>query len=234
MMLPLVLSGPSRLQFNSNVHLVADGNSLFELVGSNGPSSTQNRVPERTLQAYPLAGSGVTLSNVAIGGQTWLAMASNRADVSSAYQSGKKNILLLWEDTNSIYSGGRSPAQVIEDKAAYVAAERSARNWHAVLCLTTIPREPATSQSQRDTRNAALEEVDDLTWRQFRQMGIDRLVDVRRPGSPFRFANYLPASFDAVQAYFGETSQNTRVHINNAGALLVASWVAQEVAQLRN
>ena len=71
-MIARIATATRRLAFNSNVNIVADGNSLFALTGAGGVSSTANRVPEKALTKYPIASSGATLgANISISGQTW-------------------------------------------------------------------------------------------------------------------------------------------------------------------
>jgi hypothetical protein len=225
------LNSVGRVRHAGGSNTVWDGNSLFAGVGA---SSGANRVPEKTGSLAPLAGTGSTVVNLGVSGQTWRQMdgldSGNAADVDAAWVAGKTNILIVWETTNAVFNAGRTGIQAAQDEAQYIADRKAVHPWK-VVALTTIPRQNADAQATLDAKNAELVAADNYMRRNYRSMGIDVLVDLRAPGSPFAFANYLPTTWDAQAGLWNEASGG-RVHLSDAGYLIVAQMVASGLRRI--
>lgn len=217
-----------RLRWDSSVNVVWDGNSLVYGVGATGGQT----LPVQVAALAPMAGSGAAVTNCGISGQRWSAMTSGAVDVDGAWQSGKTNVLICWETTNSACNTpGLSAAQIISDITTYIAARRSAHPW-VIVGLTTIPRETSglmTSQAERERLNGIMSEVDAAM--KAGQLDFDAVVDVRQPGSAFAFSGYTTADFDGSGWIWAELSPN-RVHLLNAGYAIIAGYVADALKRI--
>lgn len=227
-MIPQLFQAKPRLQWSSAVNLVWDGNSLVAGVGNPGQP-----LPAMVAAAAPVTGSGAATTNVGIAGQAWSDMTATATDVDGAWVSGKTNVLVLWETTNSIINNAETGAQAMTDATAYITARRAVHPW-VVVVLTTIPRESGTTitdQTTRTAQNLQLVAADTLLKANFATIGADVVCDVRQAGSPFAFAAYTPADFDASGAIWYESTPS-RVHLNAAGYGVVANYVAASLRKL--
>jgi hypothetical protein len=212
--------GTPRVKFNSGVNIIFDGNSLVAGFGS----TAGNTMPEQMMRLPPLLGSGATMSNVGIGGQTTAQMTSTATDVDGAWVSGKTNILVCWEMTNSVHVGSRTGVQAAEDLAAYVAARRAAHPL-LVLSMTTLPRLGDATQCQY------LVDANNYLLANYRSMGIDAVVDVRAiPQFNFTGINAGDFIIDAGNSpgtYWVDWS-----HCNDNGYGLLANALANQIKYL--
>ena len=217
-----------RLRWDSSVNVVWDGNSLVYGVGSTGGQT----LPTQVAALAPMAGSGAAVTNCGISGQRWSAMTSGATDVDGAWQTGKTNVLICWETTNSACNTpGLSAAQIISDITAYIAARRAAHPW-VIVGLTTIPRETSglmMSQSESERLIGVMTIVDAAM--RAGELDFDAIVDVRQPGSAFALAGYTTADFNGSGWIWAELSPN-RVHLLNAGYAIVAGYVAEALKRL--
>lgn len=213
----------SRIRYTSDVKIVCDGNSLTEGVGGS-PYPTQ-------LALLDPINSQCTIANVAVGGQTTGGMNTNATDVDGAWVSGKTNILITWEGTNSIYSGATADA-AITAMQTYITNRKAAHPW-IVVVLTCLPRQ-ANSESLSGPLNASIDSYNTALRSNFRAIGASAIVDVRAPGSPFNISGYTDAEFAALVASSGLwASESPHVHLNAAGYLVVANMVAATLQRLR-
>lgn len=223
------LTGVATLRYSSAVNIVWDGNSIQAGTGLGVGEVTASRV----MALAPIAGSGATSSNVAVAGQTIRQMngldLGSAADVTSAFASGKKNILVIWEWRNSTWgnanSAARTAAQSLQDMRDYIAARRSAQAWHAVVMLTSLPSSGTTAQA--DT----IDEINSYIRQYYRDMGADLLVDVQQSGSPFSFRGDVPLNFQLTQQYWQETS--TWTHLSAAGHAVIAPMVSAAMRRIK-
>jgi hypothetical protein len=211
---------------SSGVNIVWDGNSLVAGVGATGGLT----LPVQTAALSPVSGSGAVTSNVGVSGQSWADMTSGASDVDAAWVPGKTNILIPWETTNSVFNTGRTGVQAFSDAATYIADRKSRHPW-IVLCPTSIPRTSTINQADCDYKNAQLVIADNLMRTGYKSIKIDRLVDLRRAGSPFAFSAYNMSDFSASGAIWYE-GPGYQIHLNNAGYALVAGWVAAALRTL--
>lgn len=224
------MAGRPRLTFDSNVNVVWDGNSLVYGKGSTGGQT----LPVQTAGKAPMSGSGASSSAYAANGHKWSDMEAGASQVDTAWASGKTNVLIFWEHINSIWVGGLTAAQSIEQMRQYIANRRAAHPW-IVVTLTCLPAEgydTEWTQATRDAVNASLDAVNATLRADRTALGIDALIDVRRPGSVFNISSYTAADFNSTGAVWMETV-GTRLHLNNTGYGLVADMVAEALGGLR-
>lgn len=224
--------GSRWLKFSASVNVVWDGNSLVYGQGASYVGGIRNNAVTQTANRAPIAGSGATVTNLGVSGQTWAQMNSSASDVDAAWIDGKTNLLVLWETTNAVcsQSSSQTPAQCLSAIRTYVTNRRAARPW-VIVCLTTIPREygfAVNDQATRSAKNADLLAVDAALKANPAEYGLDRVIDLRRPGSPFAFSSFSSSDFDSAGAIWQEPA-GTRVHLNNAGYAIVAEMVAEDL-----
>lgn len=229
-MRPVMLAGLRRLKYSSAVNIVFDGNSLVYGTGTSGTlgDTTGKSFPAQAVALSPVFGSGATSSNKGIGGQTWADMAATPADVDGAWIAGKTNILVLYEGTNSI-GNGLTGLQSASDASAYISARLSLHAWK-ILLMTTIPRE-YTTEPQRTNTNNEIEAQNNYFRNNWLAMGVTRLVETRGTGSPFALSNYNQASWDATAALWSD-GVGARTHLTDAGAAVLAQFVAGDLARI--
>lgn len=147
-------NGPARSAgFDETYNIVIDANSLFARWVAPG-------IQEVAGFKNLIQSTGANVGNCAIPGQTWADMTKNATDVQGLWRSGKKNILVTGETTNSIFVEGATVAKTVADAKAYIAARRASQKWdHVVLC-GTIPRGDKATAQENATLNRSLLEVD--------------------------------------------------------------------------
>jgi hypothetical protein len=272
-----ILGGAARLKFDSSLNIVFDGNSLFN--GQGGQDVPRIAVKTYPISAatHPVTESydspvtasgtnwqtrtsdrGVPVRKTAISGQTWRQMngigssGETAADVDGAFVSGKTNVLIAWEGTNSMWPslGNRTAAQAVQDATDYIAARQAAvaasypgQKW-IVLIGTCLPRESPTSEAATDSFNRNSVEPYNTTLRNtYRSMGARGLFDVQQAGSAFKLPDYSYASFEASAAntgYWaattaegGQDSVNGRTHLSTNGyAYLVTNIIMPALMRL--
>jgi hypothetical protein len=167
-------------------HFIIEGDSLPSTHGS----SIANRMPARMMSYAPLLGAA-THSMVAIGGQTIQDMIDNAADVDGAYVAGKKNVLVTFAGTNGMIDG--AAAQVTRMRQ-YIAARKAAHPDLLVMLGFVPPRYELGSMSVEDRNNEIVKynRAWALDWRNW---GVDVLVDTRPAGGPFDLPDWSLASF---------------------------------------
>lgn len=144
--------GPARSAgFDETYNIVVDANSLFARWVAPG---IQDVAGFKNL----IQSTGANVGNCAIPGQTWADMTKNASDVQSLWRSGKKNILVTGETTNSIFVEGATVAKTVADAKAYIAARRASQKWDYVVLCGTIPRgDKATAQENIELNKRILD-----------------------------------------------------------------------------
>ncbi len=136
-----------------------------------------------------------------------------------------KNILVVWEQTNEIFSNPASifAPQAEANFAAYCQARRAA-GWK-VIVLTVLPRQqqPAARGDDEAVRQA-VNAWDRANWPTF----ADGLADVAADSR----LGYPGAELNSAYYYLGGPSPDISVHLVDAGYSIVASSVAQAVSRL--
>lgn len=145
-------SGPARSAgFDETYNIVVDANSLFAHWVAPG---IQDVAGFKNL----IQSTGANVGNCAIPGQTWADMTKNATDVQGLWRSGKKNILVTGETTNSIFVEGATVAKTVADAKAYIAARRASQKWDYVVLCGTIPRgDKATAQENVELNRRILD-----------------------------------------------------------------------------
>nr|DAS96786.1 MAG TPA: hypothetical protein [Caudoviricetes sp.] len=164
-------NGPARSAgFDETYNIVVDANSLFARWVAPG---IQDVAGFKNL----IQSTGANVGNCAIPGQTWADMTKNAADVQGLWRSGKKNILVTGETTNSIFVEGATVAKTVADAKAYIAARRASQKWDYIVMCGTIPRgDKATAQENVELNKRLIDadnqlKADDTlysTWVDFR------------------------------------------------------------------
>ncbi len=227
------LSGRPGLTWNNGtVNVCCDGNSLTEGLRSTVPA-TKSYPAVMASSLFPVAGNVVT--NVGISGQQWTSMTSTITDVNAAWNAGKTNVLVCFEDTNEIYNGS-TRAQVTTNMLAYFAAVLAVHAWKIVLC-SCIPRYGVIgsvgsySQPDVDDYNARINAVNAYNRANWRSYGISHFIDVAADPL-FALSSYTAADFDAVggitPVYYQEPDRGSigRVHLTDYGYSRLAAIIA--------
>lgn len=213
--------------------LVADGNSITD--GGHDGAGSVDGVPGyvfRNIAPF----SAQALANVAIGGQNTDAMISNAADVDSAFDAAKKNVLFAQEGTNQ--NETTDPLVNFEKLKNYVISRRSSRAWVAVVVATAPPAYLGDSFTQEQTTawNIKLDEFNVILrarWAEF----ADTLIETRAAGSPYdqaRYPDYLRSTFFSSTVINGISNNaawtnegnQIRIHYSAAGIALLAPFYA--------
>lgn len=215
----------ARIRRAAPLNFVWDGNSL--------PAGYTSTVPPSALLAQGLAArhGDMLTRNVAVPNQTWRQMdgqdGGSAADIAGdCWLPGRVNVLILWETTNAIHQG-RSPQQAVADAESYVAHRLAEHPWLVVI-LSTIPRGQGDSQAAIDALNAGLVAADAGIRSACRGWGAKTFVDLRCPGSPFRFGAYDDAAFAAnARLWAGD-----RIHLTADGHQVIANMLLPVIAAL--
>lgn len=146
--------GPARSAgFDETTNIVVDANSLFARWVAPG---IQDVAGFKNL----IQSTGANVGNCAIPGQTWADMTKNAADVQGFWRSGKKNILVTGETTNSVFVEGATVAKTVADAKAYIAARRASQKWDYIVMCGTIPRGDKATPQENVEMNKRILDVD--------------------------------------------------------------------------
>lgn len=147
-------NGPARSAgLDEAYNIVADANSLFARWVAPG---IQDVAGFKNL----IQSTGANVGNCAVPGQTWADMTKNATDVQGLWRSGKKNILVTGETTNSIFVEGATVAKTVADAKAYIAARRASQKWDYIVLCGTIPRGDKATAQENVELNKRLIDVD--------------------------------------------------------------------------
>lgn len=232
-----IMGGVARLKYSAaKTYVRFEGNSLTAGAGTTGgvPSYYPSQV-----QVLPPINNQFTVENKGSSGQTTGQMI---AEGGSGYQcdqmvaqktgQGFTCVVVFWEGTNSISQSSTGPVDgttAADLTRQWIQGRIAANPGVKIVVLTTLPRQggywgdPLTNQY--------LDDYNRILKANYRAWGAKALVDVRAPGSPFAFAGYTNADFTAssVAPYW---SAGDRIHLNDAGYVLIARWVAAALNRL--
>ena len=223
----IIPTGTARTIYDpSRTAITYDGNSIID------PTLPGDLVLQ--LAAMAPISNALMISNIGKSGQTIRQMIATRSDVLASFVPGRRNILIAFEITNSIFNGvSRTGLQAIADLAEYiiavqadVAAAYPGQKW-TVIVQTAIPRgdylgavyTAQTGEVELQAANAALRA-------DYRSMGATALVESRRPGGIFDFTDSHNG------ARFPSTFWRDRTHPNAAGDAVLAGYVADVLRTL--
>jgi hypothetical protein len=235
----LALRSGRWLQYaNATTAVTMDGNSLVFGYRNPGPGNTiaQQIVSQST---SPLYGSGITVTNLGVSGQTWQDMLSGLP----SFVVGKTNVLICWEGTNAIASGNGTPktaAQAIAQQQAYIDAVKAANAAWKIVGMTCLPRQGGfSSWGSIAALNAQIDEYNATLLSTYRTMGMDALCDVRQTGGVFDMSgDYSNSQFDACNARTGSTvwlepTTGSAIHMTDAGDAVIATMLASTLRRIR-
>ena len=212
------------LKPSPSVKVVFDGNSLVQGIGA-------TNTPLPTAFGNLVSGTIASVSNLGGSGRTWRNMngldGGSSTSVDGAFDTSKTNILFAWETTNSVFNAGRTAAQTIQDATDYIAARRAAHPAWRIILLTSIPRQPGI------TGNQIMASVDAAFLANYRAMGADAVVNVRRLGSYFNFADYTDPTFAYDPFGYWFEAAGGRVHLRDPAYQLIAGWCLEAFKRLR-
>ena len=206
----------------ASTQVVYDGNSLVFGIGSTGGQ----QLPVQQAAASPING-GLTITNTAVSGQTINDMRTRGPTyVDPLYNPSKNNVLIVWEGTNSICNTPvRTGMEAIGDLIAYIAERRAANpNWKIVV-LTTIPRYYMQGTSNSNG-NAQMIIYNNYILANYKDMGIDAVVDVRTN------AAFVYTGTGTMPSWMTPYSSDGHTHLNNAGYAIIAGMVAPVIRRL--
>lgn len=167
---PPVDPGPTKLP--ADLSMTFDGNSIS--AGNNTPEPLLYYVVEYLNSIGALNSANV--HTVAIGGQRWVEMSAAHADVDAAWEPSRTNVLIAGEDCNSVFQGGKSTAQVLQDTRDYYAVVKAAHPGWKILMWGNLPRGGLSSDAANNDSLIALNDY----WRNnWQAEGIDGWVDMR-------------------------------------------------------
>jgi lysophospholipase L1-like esterase len=226
-----ILGGLAVIKYlSATTNVVIEGNSLVQ---GNGATSSVTSMPGR-VQTIPPVSSNLTVSNRGVNGWNIDNLAGNSAAIDALYVAGKKNVLVIWEGTNQIFGVGTSAAATISRMQSLVSARLAAHPWSIVL-VTTLPRESDYSGATLIAKNNDLITYNNALLANYRAWGAKACVDVRQAGSPFANVTspYADSNFDSVGNIWDPAGGvGYRVHLNDAGYLLVAQMVSAALRRL--
>lgn len=222
-----IMGGTSRIHYDaSTVNIMFEGNSLVQGYGSTGGQTT----PAQMSALPPL--NGIPVTNFGVGGSTYKAnnsMTARAGAVDAAYVPGKKNILFLWEGTNTIWNDDTlSGAAVAQQAGEYNLARKAAHPDLKIITLTTIPRYYTSGPYGADLvrANNVLIDYNNYLKAHQQELGIDLLIDTRASGIFVTSGtNYMPSSMAPYVIDY--------IHCNNAGYGLIAEMCAAGLRRLR-
>lgn len=223
---PLLGGRPILRYGTATAVIVVHGNSLV-----NGQSGATSSFPAQ-LQAQEPFLTGATCYNRGTDGLRTYQMTSEYGSrIDPLFNAAKDNILVVWEGRNSIYNGGRTPAQAWDEIVAYCAQALAARPTWKIVLMTCLPhRLTEYNDAQCDAANDLVDEFNTLMLANWRASGAVACVDVVQPGSPFRALRTL-TDFTAIQHLWSPT-ESFWVHLSNEGYGVIAGYVASVLKRL--
>lgn len=219
-----ILGGSPRASFDpAKFAMTVDGNSIFG-VGD---------LAQQVAALPPISGRFV-IANKAISGQTTRDMINSPTDVNNSYVTGKTNVLLVWELTNSIHNdGGRTGPETIADtieyinaRQAWLTANRPGQKPWTIVLMTGIPRGGNLSAVTADEGEARMQYCNAYIRANYKAMGAVAYVEARQPGGPFDFTDVTNS------ARFPSSLWTDKTHPNSAGKAFLAQYIADVLRRL--
>jgi len=228
----MFISGKGKPQFASTKHnIVFDGNSL--IAGTDvGDQYLANRVHSLPI----LSSSGLTVKSYGVSGHNWSQMLATVSEVTSQFETGKRNILFIWESTNTLYNGTLTVNGIIASMQNYINAVKSSNSAWEIYNISTIARRQTSGGLTITQFNQVLLSVDDYVRKNYKAMGLAGQVELRLPNSPLYTPDFSDASFLTLDPYIftGHNSSNNwiAVHLNQTGLNIVANLVSQKLRSI--
>lgn len=223
---------------SSAMKIICHGNSH---VAGEGASSTTTRWTGVLGTLAPVTGTGVSIVNSGIGGQSITAMLGNAATaVDAQLESGKLNVLIGQEFGNEMAANGRDAAAAHAKWVTYCNARRAAAvSQGKRLYIITVGLHPtgaATTYPETLARIASVLAANTLIRDNYRSY-CDQFVDLAAfaPFSTlFEGGDFTVGAFQANGMYSRDDGTPLdRVHLGNAGHALVGRIIAQALRKVR-
>ena len=213
-----LLSGAALQRYTSStVNIVFDGNSLVSGVGA---STAAKYLPAQVAALAPLNGN-IAVANTGVSGRAIDGMTTS-AD--PAYVAGKKNILVVWEGTNTICNQTKTGVAAGIEMAGYCNYRLTAHPDWVIIQMTTLPRFGFLQTYSVAQANAELDAYNSYLAANYKSMGCKQLIDVRAAGI-FTYTGTTVST--TMSPYMSDTT-----HCNDAGYALVAQYVANTLRRL--
>jgi len=215
-MLPFLFNAP-RIKIDSNTHVIIDGNSIYATVAGSNLETQLKLIP-------PFLDSGCTYQTVAIGGQKWMDLVMSDADVNGAYVTGKQNILIVGECTNTAYFTSGTGAQMWNSAVEYMQDRKTVHPDLKIVLCGSIPYLSGTFPGEVVGGNQRMIDFDALAsegWRDY----ADAFVDFRTLANPeFNHAGVL-ATFELYEASWYDNYMHPSAVGHGQMAYTIASTV---------
>jgi hypothetical protein len=232
---------------SSALKIIVHANSLGFGAGT---SSTNKRWPSVMNTLAPLAGKGISISNVSVAGMgivtnsgagTMTATAPSSVD--PLLDPAKLNVLFIHEFINELKGNSNNVNAAMSAWAAYCQARRTAAaNAGAKLFIVTMTTTPAGAapagqgQSWVDARMAAIRGCNESMRRNYRGYA-DLLIDMAavEPFASMYAANvWTPAAFQASGLWaMSDGSADDYTHFGDSGYALMAAVAARAIPRIR-
>lgn len=223
---------------SSAMKIICHGNSH---VAGEGASSTATRWTSILGTESPVSGTGVTIINSGIGGQSITAMLGNAATaVDAQLDAGKLNVLIGQEFGNEMAANGRDAAAAHAKWVTYCNARRAAAVAQGkrlyIITVGLHPTGAAATPAETLARIQSVQAANVLIRANFRSY-CDQFIDLAafEPfASLFAGGDYTVSAFQASGMYSRDDGVALdRVHMGNAGHALVGRIVAQALRKVR-
>ncbi len=212
----------------SSAVIVFDGNSLVL-----GASGATDPMPAQVFRNPPISSTSACTNSGTNGARTYEMTSQAAAQIDPLFNAAKDNILVVWEGRNSMYNGGRTPAQAWAEVQAYVSARLALHPEWKIVLMTVLPQRASTDTDASAAATwATFQEFNDLMRAGWRAAGAKALVDVVASGSPFLLTSFAIADFNAI-GLWSPTETTQWVHLSNAGYAYIASLVSASLRRLR-
>lgn len=226
---------------SATVKIICHGNSH---TAGEGASSTSTRWTAMMQTFMPLAGTGVTVINSGIPGQSTSEMIDNAPTAVDAHLDPTKlNILFGQEGGNEMAANGRNATAAHTKWVQYCNARRAAAAAaNARLVIITIGIHPTAAgateaiTNQRMAANILYNQLLRANYRKY----CDLLLDMESH-EPFltlkNNGDWSEAAFDATGMYNqltdGDGTANDRVHLGNTGHRREGQAAAHAISRVR-
>jgi hypothetical protein len=217
---PILGGAPPRASFDPAKYAMSThGNSLLD-------PSAGNLILQ--LAALPPISSRFSIPNAAVAGFNWYDMIDYGSDfIDSTFQVGKENFLFLWETTNTIFSAQKTGRESCDAAVLCINRFKNVHPWRVIL-MTALPRgDNLGTKYTATTGEVELQAANAYMRANYKAMGAEALVEVRRPGGPFDFTDSTNAANFPASLWLDKT------HPNNTGKGIIAGYVDDTLKRLR-
>lgn len=232
-LIPL-LGVPKMVYTTATAQLLFHGNSLMYGFHVGGTSAA---MPAQLQTMAPV--NGVLCRNFAFNGATIATLRTHAAQsggLDTYYVAGKRNILCIWEGTNTPWGNAALTGEdvalqmavyVAERRAAFAASSAAATGSLYIIVMTTLPRYNTGGSWGTNIAggNAVLTAYNEYLKANYRAMDIDKVIDVRSTG----LFEYTGTTKSAEMApYFYDD-----IHLTaEANTLLAAQFLAPAYSRI--